>query len=567
MDQLQSVQIERFKAIVDAPIDLAELNVLVGANNAGKSSVIQGLHFGVGLLQTILLSGNWTAGKSISTSLNPTQLIYSPSESVNALALGGKLLESIKSAIKVSFVLGSGDQCSVSVRKGRNRNILVAVENARAAKRLASLEEPFTVFSPGLAGISKAEQFVSDGVLLRTIARGDANLVLRNILLRLWGKSEWEPFLADIHEIFPGLQFNVAFDERTDEFISVDVVSGGEWIPLELVGTGVLQATQILSYIHRFAPSLIVLDEPDSHLHPNDQRLLCALLRKVAEDRQTQVLLTTHSRHVIDAIGPTTRFLWVRNGVVEPATLDDEIGVLLDIGALDVKERAAQPNAKAIVLTEDENPRLLTTLLRASNFDLDQTVVLPYYGVTTIKQLRPLIKMIKAVNPAAKLVLHRDRDYLADADVDRWQKDVRNLGVEPFVTTGVDVESHFVNLEHLVALNSNVSKGDLSAIYKTSLDATRDDAVAHYVNGKIEVARAVGAAAKLNHGQLAVEAAKFVDEDPARWRHGKSLLRKVRAEFQNTFKQTLRIESASDHLANSELRTIAKKVFKKPGNK
>ncbi|HYI09275.1 MAG TPA: AAA family ATPase [Thermoanaerobaculia bacterium] len=215
MSQLQSVQIERFKAIVDAPIDLAELNVLVGANNAGKSSVIQGLHFGVGLLQTILLSDNWTSGNSISTSLNPTQLIYSPSESVNALAMGGKLLESIESAIKISFVLGSGDQCSVSVRKGRNRNILIAVENARAAKRLASLEEPFTVFSPGLAGISKAEQFVSDGVLLRTIARGDANLVLRNILLRLWDKPEWEPFLADLHEIFPGLQFNVAFDNRT----------------------------------------------------------------------------------------------------------------------------------------------------------------------------------------------------------------------------------------------------------------------------------------------------------------------------------------------------------------
>jgi AAA ATPase domain len=75
MSQLRAVQIERFKAIENAPFDLGPLNVLVGANNSGKSSIIQGLHFGVGLFQTIELAGNWTSGDSISTSINPTQLI------------------------------------------------------------------------------------------------------------------------------------------------------------------------------------------------------------------------------------------------------------------------------------------------------------------------------------------------------------------------------------------------------------------------------------------------------------------------------------------------------------
>ena len=144
----------------------------------------------------------------------------------------------------------------------------------------------------------RPEQYVSDGVLLRTIARGDANLVLRNILFRLWGTPEWEGFLFDLREIFPDLDFQVEFKKETDEFITVKVKTGKDQVPLELVGTGVLQATQILSYIHRFSPSLIVLDEPDSHLHPNNQRLLCTLLRKVAEDRGNQILLTTHSRHV-----------------------------------------------------------------------------------------------------------------------------------------------------------------------------------------------------------------------------------------------------------------------------
>jgi ABC-type multidrug transport system ATPase subunit len=204
----------------------------------------------------------------------------------------------------------------------------------------------------------------------------------------------------------------VEFKQETDEFITVRVSSGDRWLPLELAGTGVLQATQILSYIHRFSPSIVVLDEPDSHLHPNNQRLLCALLRKVAEERGTQILLTTHSRHVVDAIGGTARFLWVRNGTVDHAGEDDEIGILMDIGALDIKERVAQPGTKAIVLTEDENTRFLRALLESSGFILNETAILSYFGVSTEKQLRPLVQVIRNINSAARIVVHRDRDVI-----------------------------------------------------------------------------------------------------------------------------------------------------------
>src|ERR1035438_4570803 len=93
----------------------------------------------------------------------------------------------------------------IGIRNGRNRNILVTIENAPVAQNLSSLEKPFSIFSPGLAGIAKRESYVSDGVLFRALARGDANLVLRNILLRLWDTADWQPFLSDLREIFPNL--------------------------------------------------------------------------------------------------------------------------------------------------------------------------------------------------------------------------------------------------------------------------------------------------------------------------------------------------------------------------
>lgn len=194
---------------------------------------------------------------------------------------------------------------------------------------------PYTVFSPGLAGVSRSETYGSDGVLLRALARGDANIVLRNILYRLNQKAEWTKFEEDLSQIFPGIRIKVKFDNNVDQFIDISINEGEGSIPLDLAGTGVLQAVQILGYIHLFSPRIIILDEPDSHLHPNNQRLLCSLLASIALDRSVQVLVTTHSRHVIDAMYKDANLLWVQEGSVVLASAEDQIEILLELGALD----------------------------------------------------------------------------------------------------------------------------------------------------------------------------------------------------------------------------------------
>ncbi len=499
---LQSIRLQRFKRIADAPLDIGGINVLVGGNNSGKSSVIQGLHFGVALLQTIALTEKWTSDESQSTSLNPNQLIYSPSEDVYALGRGGWLPTDEKQAISLDLTLASGETCSLNIRKGRNRNILFTVGNTKVGQQLSSLEKPFSVFSPGLAGIAKRETYVSDGVLFRTLARGDANLVLRNILLRLWRTPAQTSFLNDLRDVFPNVEITVEFNEKSDEFINVQIKTTNEWVPLEIAGTGVLQAMQILSYIHRFEPAIVVLDEPDSHLHPNNQRLLCAVLRKVSEERGTQVLLTTHSRHVIDALGSSAALLWVRNGTVDKASVDDEIGILLEIGALDVKERAGQPNTEAVVLTEDELTAPLESVLESSGFQLASTVVLPYYGVTGVKQLRPLAKMIAATNSKARIILHRDRDFLTDIEAAEWEKDVRAIGVEPFVTKGRDIESYFINAKHLAQVNLGVSEADFDSIISSVVAKSRSQLISEYVNSRIDIRRVKSTPASLQSRQI-----------------------------------------------------------------
>lgn len=561
-NQVISVEIQRYKGIQSAVFDTSSINVLIGANNAGKSTVAQLLHFGIGLLQAIGLERRWGQQDTVALSLSPSQLLYSPCADLYSLGHGGQLAEDKDKSIQLSLVLESGEKVKIEIRRGRNGNIHVQVENRIAAMSLAELEKPYTIYSPGLAGISREESLISNGVLLRTIARGDANLVLRNILYRLHKDAHekgWSDFIDDLRQLFDGIKIFVSFDVNTDEHILIEVDTSAGRVPIELAGTGVLQAVQILSYVHFFHPSAIILDEPDSHLHPNNQRLLCKLLQRVAEERSTQIFLTTHSRHVVDALSGQSNFLWVRSGTVEKMEKDHDVAVLLDIGALDVKEMLSRSSAKAIVLTEDELKRNLEVLLESSGFPMNDTLTLAYYGCTSPHNLRPLIELIKGSNSAAKIVVHRDRDYLNTDESESWCKTIRAMGAEPFLTLGVDVESHFLNADYLASING-VSKDEMNQLIDAATDECSGFSIEKYVNGRSDISKKNGEFGKVNIGKLATEGPKLLAENPERFRHSKTVLKTLRTKFRDKNQINLKATSVSDVLSDSTLNTISKKL-------
>lgn len=564
MEKLASVRIRRFKRIEDAPFDLSDLNVIVGANNSGKSSLIQGLHFAISLLQSVALLQGWSkdtqfGNEAFSTSINPNQLIYSPSDDVYSLAFGGTLFEAQEKATSFTFSLANGEKFEIAVRKGRNRNILVSITNVSVALPYAFLAEPFSVFSPGLAGVSRNENFISDGVLFRALARGDANLVLRNILWRLWGTEGWQAFLNDLRLIFPNIDIDIQYEERIDEYIRVFVRNHDCEVPIDLAGTGVLQAAQILSYLHNFAPKLIVLDEPDSHLHPDNQRKVAKLLRLIANERGVQVILTTHSRHILEAMADAS-VLWAQNGKIAASSKDDEVSVLLDIGALSASERISA-EAKIVVLTEDEKIIFLRTLLTANGFDLQQTTILSYYGVSNFASLRALRELIQKTNSSAKILAHRDRDFLTDDEVADWETKVREMKIEPFVTEGTDIEAYFLGPAYLEKTNEGASKAEIEAMIAIATAEDGERFVERYVNSRIDIARSNGTFGKLNVGSLATEAPKHFKDNPERYRSGKFVMARLRDLFKTEKGLNLRMFRIGAGIEIDALRTVAKKAF------
>ncbi|AVT77088.1 hypothetical protein RPPS3_30260 [Rhodopseudomonas palustris] len=558
--KIRNIQIKRFKRLDSVNFDVDGVNILVGGNNSGKSTIIQAVHFAFTLFQSLSILNKWPAKDKTSLTISPTELIYIPSEDPYSLGHGGRLLEDADRSISITFTFDNGEELDLTIRKGRITNLLVAVDNTDSAKSVSKLDAPYSVFSPGLAGVSRTENYVSDGVLLRALARGDANIVLRNILYRLHSKPEWSAFEDDLALIFPSVRLEVVFNSSVDQYITVSVAEGARRVPLDLAGTGLLQSIQILSYFHLFAPKLIILDEPDSHLHPNNQRLLCSLLSSLSIDRDVQVMVTTHSRHVIDTMYNDAKILWVRSGAVETAQPDDQVDILLELGALDIKEKISEGKYKAILLTEDRITNLITFLLRNSGFDTEKTAILPYNGVTTPHLLKPLVRQIKDISKAA-IIVHRDRDYLTQEEVDEWKKEIRKTGAEPFVTAGIDVEGYFCTKDFL----SNYLKDldiNVDDLMKEITDGEHDEIISSYVNGRVDVARKLGTIGQINYGKLSAEAAKAATHSPFELMKGKRRLAKVRRILRDAGVK-FDLLKASPGPKDADLGALAKKIFGK----
>lgn len=567
MSIIESVTIRRFKQLEELPVPLQDITVLIGANNSGKSSVLQAIHFAVSIAQTAKLFGKGVAwvNDSFQLSFNPSQLIYTPVADVMSLANGGTLQEPHASKIEIEFSGSNGENCTVSLRRGRNRNIAVSIDGKQLGMRLMDLENPFTVYAPGLAGISKEERFLSSGVVRRIVARGDANLVLRNVLRMLSNDtSAWSYFIADMQTIFPGITVSVSFDENTDEHIQAYFqMPGGPRLPVDAAGTSILQTSQILAYICLFRPSVLILDEPDSHLHPDNQRALCDLVFRLAPQRDFQALISTHSRHVLDAMRNRSSILWLSRGrrVTEPDL--SMTAMLLELGALDSVDYFADGQVRCVVATEDTHKDPLKALLWSNGFDETDTEVASYTGCSKIDSAKVLGGFLREKAPHVRLIIHRDTDYMSNTQATRFESGLTDVGVGAFLTRLSDVEGYFIDANHLSYLNPAVSVKRVQEIIEQATIDTRDKSIEALVNLRTAEAFQVrrDGGSQPNHGEIALTAVTDYDADPPMWRRGKIVLSRIVSLLQQEIGANPKVFVSSPYLQCSSLSAQAGAIW------
>lgn len=550
---IKSVHIRRFKSLEDVTVPLDRVTVIVGSNNAGKSSVLQAIQFGVSTVQSLAIVAG---ARKRSGTLSVDQLVYSPLRDASALAQGGKLVQAPARQIEIGFATEQGE-ARVAVRRGKNSNLAVAISGeTEVLTALQDLKFPFSAFTPGLAGIPPVEEYRAPGVVRRAAAYGDANAVFRNVLWLLKADAgAWRTFVERMARIFPDVALTLSYDGENDAIIRARVSRGGVELPIDASGTGILQAAQILSYVGVYRPKLLILDEPDSHLHPSNQRLLVQLLAEVAEEEDFQVLISTHSRHLVDeSIERGESILWMANGNLQHGEVG-RLPMLLSLGALDVGDRLQGGRIHTVVLTEDEKPKYLERILSSSGRDLAQTKIWPYAGCTQLSAAKVLATFIDEVAPGCEVIVHRDRDYLSDDEIAGLREQFEARGLRLFVTTGVDIESHFLNVKHLAGCFPGRSEQEIEAMLEEATEATEEDSIRLLTNARFTEAEQNWNRVdrRPEAGNVALKAQEEYRADVVRFRHGKRTLKAFNRIAESRWGSGRDVARDSEALRDSQL--------------
>jgi ABC-type cobalamin/Fe3+-siderophores transport system ATPase subunit len=452
---LESITVTGFKAVKEATIPLDSVTILVGPNGCGKSSVLQAIHWAA-------RAASYVLPKNTKEMISFERLDYVPSsEPLTTLHKGELKSDSGSSPVEVVFThRPSGDesvQATVRIRAARNRGGITAyMDGGGAVTPYKQRFQFITAYIPGLAGLSEKEFVLAQPTLRRQAASGDAGGVLRNILLNLRKRGPGETDesqglerLAKLNElvgqVHPGVQVDVAFDEREDYHISATLKTddlADYSRPLETAATGVLQVVQIFAYLILFEPKVMLIDEPDAHLHPNKQERLIETLERAAREFNTQIVLTTHSPHIARAASPAAKLVWMKSGIVE--TEDDEvIRRLLGWGGLD---------KAALFFVEDEDDKPLRAVLRQWPELARQVAVCRCFGIDNLPRDKFLTGLLLDGKLKSRALLHRDGDFMTAEEAERWTNGFKTPGVFPWVTVGSDIEAYFCQAEYLSAL-------------------------------------------------------------------------------------------------------------------
>jgi hypothetical protein len=436
---LTRITLEHFKRFVTESFDLTDEVVLAGPNNSGKTTLLQAVAVWNLALQHWMAEhaesskAKQRTGVPISRNnftaipVREMNLLWSDRDTGYSKGEKPGLEAGQPKLIAITLYGKDGGQewhLTVTLRYTNKEQIHVklADDDGNIITDVPPVaRELKIVHVPPFSGIGAEETGFQRGFQNRLVGQGKPGDILRNLLLEVYRKDQlehtglWQALIDDVYGLFGYRIKEPQYAETTDAFIRIDYTQGTAKTAFDIAsaGSGFHQVLTLLGFFYARPASVLLLDEPDAHLHVILQQQVYDKLRTVARKRSCQLLISTHSEVILEDTGAEQILsFYGRPHRLAVETHRDQIREALKrLSSMDI---LCAENRQNILYVEDETDfKILSEFAKVTGHRFStfaaSPFVFPIHG-RDAREAKAHFFALKAICPTVKGVLLLDGD-------------------------------------------------------------------------------------------------------------------------------------------------------------
>ena len=298
---INKVVVNNFKKFEHLEFELTDHLVIAGPNNSGKTTLLQAI-------------ASWSEFAFQWSNNNPDLVREEdgnyPSTSLNLLKFYSVPLADFdhlwtsKNVEHPASLWIHTDKWSIGFEILYKEQELAAIRPAKAVNEddiEQYINEPLiSVYVPPLSGLNITEPPFDSVVIPERLARAQAGSILRNLLLAISQDTQkWQTLQEVVHSFF---RYELLFPSRAPGILASYRHSAQDTsYDLSSAASGFLQVLLVHAALLYKEASIVLIDEPDAHLHILLQDKMYRNLREHARQNRSQLIIATHSERLINA--------------------------------------------------------------------------------------------------------------------------------------------------------------------------------------------------------------------------------------------------------------------------
>ncbi len=316
-------------------------------------------------------------------------------------------------------------------------------------------------YIPPLSGVEIKESPFDPVVIPARLARAQAGSVLRNLLLAVSQDAQKWQKLQEVVKSFFGYEL-LSPSAGAEIYAPYRHSEQGQTYDLSSAASGFLQVLLVYSALLAKEASVLLIDEPDAHLHILLQDKMYRDLRDYAHQNGTQLIIATHSERLINAVAPQRLCVLMDGRPQIAADKSERVALITSLTALDNVDIALALTAPGILYVEGHSDiAILRVWAEKLAHPLFSFLDKPFWK-PTIYQTHPDVDGIKAERhfEALKLVQQGIPGIeLRDSDGREVNTDPKNLqnGLARMHWGRYEIESYLIHPKSIVRFVKSVS--------------------------------------------------------------------------------------------------------------